>query len=106
MEVLNALCILTLSLSDIFDARVCFSSMAHVLKSLDLSYNELDEVPFEALQPLKSLDWLNLHRYVLYLPPSNLIRCHCRGQFYFLERLKLAIYHWYSHPRYVYKNES
>jgi hypothetical protein len=47
-----------------FGARVCFSSMAHVLKSLDLSYNELDEVPFQALQPLKSLDWLNLHRYV------------------------------------------
>jgi len=37
--------------------------MAHVLKSLDLSYNELDEVPFEALQPLTSLDWLNFHRY-------------------------------------------
>ncbi|XP_069684863.1 chaoptin [Periplaneta americana] len=38
-----------------------FSSMADVLKSLDLSYNELGEVPFEALQPLRSLDWLNFH---------------------------------------------
>jgi hypothetical protein len=37
--------------------------MAHVLKSLDLSDNELDEVPFEALQPLMTLDWLNFHRY-------------------------------------------
>jgi hypothetical protein len=37
--------------------------MAHVLKSLDLSYNELDEIPFEALQPLTSLDWINFHRY-------------------------------------------
>jgi hypothetical protein len=63
MEMLNALCILTLAFPDVAMC-VCFRSMAHVLKSLDLSYNELDEVPFEALQPLKSLDWLNLHRYV------------------------------------------
>jgi hypothetical protein len=39
--------------------------MAHVLRSLDLSYNELDEIPFEALQLLTSLDWLNFHRYGL-----------------------------------------
>jgi hypothetical protein len=39
--------------------------MTHVLRSLDLSYNELDEVPFQALQSLKSLDWLNFHRYHL-----------------------------------------
>ncbi|PSN46305.1 hypothetical protein C0J52_18602 [Blattella germanica] len=36
-------------------------AMADVLKSLDLSYNELDEVPFEALRPLRSLDWINFH---------------------------------------------
>ena len=41
---------------------VCFSLMEDVLKSLDLSYNELDEIPFDALQPLTSLDWLNFHR--------------------------------------------
>ncbi|GLH08937.1 Uncharacterized protein GBIM_14093 [Gryllus bimaculatus] len=38
-----------------------FASMSDALKSLDLSYNELDHVPFDALRPLKGLDWLNLH---------------------------------------------
>ncbi|XP_049854700.1 chaoptin-like [Schistocerca gregaria] len=38
-----------------------FSSSEEALKSVDLSYNELDEVPFEALQSLENLDWLNLH---------------------------------------------
>lgn len=33
------------------------------LKSLDLSYNELDEMPVKALKALKSLDWANFHRY-------------------------------------------
>ncbi|KAI5697778.1 hypothetical protein M8J75_015495 [Diaphorina citri] len=32
-----------------------------MLRYLDLSYNQLDEVPHEALQALKNLDWLNLH---------------------------------------------
>lgn len=38
-----------------------FASMTDALTSLDLSYNELDHVPFDALRPLKKLDWLNLH---------------------------------------------
>lgn len=42
----------------------CFRSMQASLRSLDLSYNELDEVPFEALHSIKELDWLNLHRWV------------------------------------------
>jgi hypothetical protein len=65
MEVHSALC--PYALPDAFDTCLCFRSMAHVLKSLDLSYNELDEVPFVALQPLKSLDWLNLHRYLFFI---------------------------------------
>lgn len=40
-----------------------FSSMAEDLKSLDLSYNELDEMPVKAMNPLKVLDWANFHRY-------------------------------------------
>lgn len=32
------------------------------LKSLDLSYNELDEMPIGALSALKALDWANFHR--------------------------------------------
>ncbi|XP_063230905.1 chaoptin-like [Bacillus rossius redtenbacheri] len=36
-----------------------FSSMA-TLMSLDLSFNELDEVPFVPLQYVRTLDWLNL----------------------------------------------
>ena len=39
--------------------RVHFSSS---LKSLDLSYNSLTEVPLAALARLSALDWLNLHR--------------------------------------------
>ena len=39
------------------------SSMAEDLKSLDLSYNELDEMPVKAMKPLKVLDWANFHRY-------------------------------------------
>jgi Leucine-rich repeat (LRR) protein len=47
--------------------------MAHVLRSLDLSYNELDEVPFHALKSLTSLDWLNFHRYLLTSQRSDVI---------------------------------
>ncbi|XP_065338557.1 chaoptin [Cloeon dipterum] len=36
-----------------------FSSMEDAIRSLDLSYNELDQVPFEALRPVRSLDWIN-----------------------------------------------
>ena len=32
------------------------------LKSLDMSYNELDEIPVKALKHLKQLDWANFHR--------------------------------------------
>ncbi|KAK3859573.1 hypothetical protein Pcinc_034324 [Petrolisthes cinctipes] len=34
--------------------------MSHTLQSLDLSHNELTAVPRAALQPLKSLEWINL----------------------------------------------
>ena len=36
--------------------------MADDLKSLDLSYNDLDEIPVRALKTLKVLDWVNFHR--------------------------------------------
>ena len=39
--------------------RVHFSSS---LKSLDLSYNSLTEVPLASLARMSALDWLNLHR--------------------------------------------
>nr|XP_022900101.1 toll-like receptor 13 [Onthophagus taurus] len=38
-----------------------FSSTSKSLKSLDLSYNELDVVPFQAFRELKNLQWINLH---------------------------------------------
>ncbi|XP_026688431.1 chaoptin-like, partial [Diaphorina citri] len=38
-----------------------FMPLSNMLRYLDLSYNQLDEVPHEALQALKNLDWLNLH---------------------------------------------
>ncbi|XP_071533425.1 uncharacterized protein [Panulirus ornatus] len=38
-----------------------FSGMSHSLQSLDLSFNELTAVPRQALRPLKSLEWFNLH---------------------------------------------
>lgn len=43
---------------------LCFSSMEDAIRSLDLSYNELDHVPFEALRPVRSLDWINLVGWV------------------------------------------
>lgn len=39
----------------------CFSSMYRTLSSLDLSYNELDTVPFIALKDIRNLQWINLH---------------------------------------------
>jgi len=36
--------------------------MSEDLKSLDLSYNQLDDVPVRALKKLKVLDWANFHR--------------------------------------------
>ncbi|XP_022902099.1 chaoptin-like [Onthophagus taurus] len=42
-------------------AERAFSSMSSSLKSLDLSYNELDAVPFQALKELRNLQWINLH---------------------------------------------
>ncbi|XP_034247852.1 leucine-rich repeat and transmembrane domain-containing protein 2-like [Thrips palmi] len=38
-----------------------FSSLADDLRSLDLSYNLLDEVPLHAMEKLVNLDWFNLH---------------------------------------------
>nr|XP_015833364.1 PREDICTED: chaoptin isoform X2 [Tribolium castaneum]XP_015833366.1 PREDICTED: chaoptin isoform X2 [Tribolium castaneum]XP_015833367.1 PREDICTED: chaoptin isoform X2 [Tribolium castaneum]XP_015833368.1 PREDICTED: chaoptin isoform X2 [Tribolium castaneum]XP_015833369.1 PREDICTED: chaoptin isoform X2 [Tribolium castaneum] len=38
-----------------------FSSLWKSLTSLDLSYNQLDSVPFLALKELRSLQWINLH---------------------------------------------
>ncbi|XP_047469149.1 chaoptin-like [Penaeus chinensis] len=37
------------------------SQMSYSLRSLDLSYNELGGIPRQALRPLRSLEWLNLH---------------------------------------------
>ncbi|KAL0278122.1 UNVERIFIED_CONTAM: hypothetical protein PYX00_000030 [Menopon gallinae] len=39
-----------------------FSVMTTVLTSLDLSFNDIDEIPFEALRTLRNLEWINLHR--------------------------------------------
>ncbi|XP_066588883.1 chaoptin-like isoform X2 [Prorops nasuta] len=38
-----------------------FSGVTNSLRSLDLSYNTLEEIPFKALEDLKRLNWLNLH---------------------------------------------
>ncbi|KAJ8915739.1 hypothetical protein NQ315_004551 [Exocentrus adspersus] len=38
-----------------------FHSLWKSLTSLDLSYNQLDSVPFVALKELRSLQWINLH---------------------------------------------
>ncbi|XP_017771104.1 PREDICTED: slit homolog 1 protein [Nicrophorus vespilloides] len=42
-------------------AERAFSSMSKTLSSLDLSYNQLDSVPFQAMKDLRNLQWLNLH---------------------------------------------
>jgi Leucine-rich repeat (LRR) protein len=36
--------------------------MSADLKSLDVSFNELDEIPVKALLSLTVLDWANFHR--------------------------------------------
>ncbi|CAG9824366.1 unnamed protein product [Phaedon cochleariae] len=38
-----------------------FSSQWKSLTSLDLSYNQLDNIPFLALKELRNLQWINLH---------------------------------------------
>lgn len=43
-------------------AEKTFMTMTSVLRSLDLSYNELEQIPIAALCSLKALNWLNLHR--------------------------------------------
>lgn len=42
------------------DVRRVGRPLADELRSLDLSYNELQVVP-EALRPLRALHWLSLH---------------------------------------------
>lgn len=39
-----------------------FSGMEEDLKSLDLSYNELNEIPVTPLKTLKALVWANFHK--------------------------------------------
>lgn len=41
--------------------------IADSLRSLDLSYNSLEDVPFKVFRDLKKLNWLNMHRYVINL---------------------------------------
>lgn len=48
---------------------LCFSSLWKSLTSLDLSYNELDGIPFAALKELRNLQWINLHGYVFCCSP-------------------------------------
>ncbi|XP_045462991.1 chaoptin-like isoform X2 [Harmonia axyridis] len=38
-----------------------FSSLWKTLSSLDLSYNQLDAIPFATFKELRSLQWINLH---------------------------------------------
>ena len=38
-----------------------FSGIADSLRSLDLSYNSLEDVPFKAFRDLRKLNWLNMH---------------------------------------------
>ena len=40
---------------------LCFRSISTTLRSLDLSYNQLTELPVNPLSRTKSLDWLNLY---------------------------------------------
>ncbi|XP_066905092.1 chaoptin [Halyomorpha halys] len=41
------------------------------LRSLDLSYNKLEDIPVEALRHIHGLEWLNLHGNSISLPPSD-----------------------------------
>ncbi|CAH1401541.1 unnamed protein product [Nezara viridula] len=41
------------------------------LRSLDLSYNKLEDIPVEALRHIRGLEWLNLHGNSISLPPSD-----------------------------------
>ncbi|KAM3956959.1 uncharacterized protein ACR2FA_009082 [Aphomia sociella] len=48
-----------------------FAAMISTLASLDLGYNEFTEIPIEALQQLKVLNWLNLqNNYISDIDPS------------------------------------
>lgn len=51
---------MTEKLSSIFFIRGVTDS----LRSLDLSYNSLEDVPFKVFRDLRKLNWLNMHRYV------------------------------------------
>ncbi|XP_053995102.1 chaoptin-like isoform X1 [Hylaeus volcanicus] len=55
----EALGLMSNRLSNIGDK--CFSGIADKLRSLDLSYNALEDVPFKAFRDLRKLNWLNMH---------------------------------------------
>ena len=38
--------------------------MSHTLRTLDLSYNELDSVPMQPLKSLSALEWINMQGLV------------------------------------------
>ncbi|KAF6214745.1 hypothetical protein GE061_009488 [Apolygus lucorum] len=46
-------------------------SAVKVLRSLDLSYNRIQEIPFDAITKLSSLEWLNLHSNSLWSLQGN-----------------------------------
>ncbi|XP_043260675.1 chaoptin [Colletes gigas] len=54
----EALVLMNNRLSNIADKS--FSGIADKLRSLDLSYNALEDVPFEAFRDLRKLKWLNM----------------------------------------------
>ncbi|XP_076162474.1 uncharacterized protein LOC143144199 isoform X2 [Ptiloglossa arizonensis] len=55
----EALGLVSNRLSNIGDKS--FSGIADKLRSLDLSYNALEDVPFKAFRDLRQLNWLNMH---------------------------------------------
>ncbi|XP_001121376.4 chaoptin isoform X1 [Apis mellifera] len=55
----EALGLMSNRLSNIGDKS--FSGIADSLRSLDLSYNALEDVPFKVFRDLRKLNWLNMH---------------------------------------------
>ncbi|XP_076280949.1 uncharacterized protein LOC143209346 isoform X1 [Lasioglossum baleicum] len=58
-EDVEALGLMSNRLSNIGEKSL--SGIADSLRSLDLSYNALEDVPFKAFRELRKLDWLNMH---------------------------------------------